>query len=282
MRILVTGGYGCLGYHLIKHLVEENNDVGIIDIVEDWNFDIENKPKVEYLGNSQAIKTEFRKFKPHCVVHCAEHTQPDISLAENTTFTNIAMTTTIIHTCASNGIACIVPAWEEITRIIMKDFWMKSVEWRAEIGSKFNLGNGVNCSVYLPRIISPYTNETEYGAVVNRVYNSIKYGGYCFIYNQELEYTASWCSPENAINEIMKKISTRSREDIIYRGNIVSANAIIGYILDKMEVENIETFDVKGKSNLLEKNSLLKDYSHALKGKAFFEIKKSIDEVING
>tara|TARA_B100000242_G_C42966022_1_gene448145 strand:- start:27 stop:962 length:936 start_codon:yes stop_codon:yes gene_type:complete len=76
MRILITGGNGCLGYNLTKYLLEKGNIICSVDNYETSKAKdiIKNKNLLTIEGsisNSFFIKDVFKKFNPTHIIHCA-------------------------------------------------------------------------------------------------------------------------------------------------------------------------------------------------------------------
>jgi len=80
-NVLITGGLGFIGSHIVIKLLENNYNVFIIDNLENSNFDQINKlkkiinKKIEWfeqdLRNTQFLDNFFKKYKIDIVVHCA-------------------------------------------------------------------------------------------------------------------------------------------------------------------------------------------------------------------
>ena len=76
MRILITGGNGCLGYNLTNHLLGKAIHICIIDNYETSNpkglIKHENLLSVEgSITDTLLLKEVFNKFKPTHIIHCA-------------------------------------------------------------------------------------------------------------------------------------------------------------------------------------------------------------------
>ncbi len=76
MRILITGGNGCLGYNLTKYLLDKGNTICSVDNYEtsDAKDILKNKNLLTVEGSiadSFFLKEVFKKFKPTHLIHCA-------------------------------------------------------------------------------------------------------------------------------------------------------------------------------------------------------------------
>ena len=73
MRVVVTGGAGYIGSHVVKLLTEKNVDVLVIDnLVKGHKKAVLNaKLTIEDIGNFEAIKNILQTFKPDAVMHFA-------------------------------------------------------------------------------------------------------------------------------------------------------------------------------------------------------------------
>lgn len=76
MRILITGGAGCLGSNLIEHWLPQGHQILVIDNFATGKREV--VPTVEGLtvvegdiANAQLVNDTFEKFKPDLVVHAA-------------------------------------------------------------------------------------------------------------------------------------------------------------------------------------------------------------------
>ena len=83
MRILITGGAGCLGSNLIEHWLPQGHQILVIDNFATGKREV--VPTVDGLtvvegdiANAQLVNDTFEKFKPDVVVHsAAAYKDPD-------------------------------------------------------------------------------------------------------------------------------------------------------------------------------------------------------------
>lgn len=293
-RILVVGGYGVLGFHLINYL--RNNfdyDFGIVDNRETWDFIdiIDSPPTTRLLGFD--FKSAFIQFKPDVVINLAEIVDPEPSLCEFSAHTNVTFATQVTFVCSASGVRCITPSWYEFTdNFTFEDnIWARTVVWRGKLYSAFNKGNSVNNTIYLPRIISPLYTENVYGNLVKRVYNSITFGKPLITYHNEIsDYPGivndvgnlikterPWCSYSFACKKIEEQIRIRSRNPFMFSGNLISAHTIIAYVLHKFGVESIAVHKPNGHPSIIRTKEFIESFN---KGQ-IKKLSKTIDEVLN-
>ena len=76
MKILITGGNGCLGYNLSNYLLKKGNKICSLDNYETSEAKdvIKNKNLLTIRGSISdnfVLKEVFKKFNPTHVIHCA-------------------------------------------------------------------------------------------------------------------------------------------------------------------------------------------------------------------
>lgn len=75
MRVLVTGGAGFIGSHIVEHLIDEGHDVCVLDNLSTGRKEHLPKgiPFYQLDIASDSLDPAFARFKPDCVVHAAAH-----------------------------------------------------------------------------------------------------------------------------------------------------------------------------------------------------------------
>lgn len=112
MRILVTGGCGFIGSHLVDRLVSEEHDVLVIDSL--INGEIENLNNaarfVETDIRDQTLEKIFLDFKPEVVYHMAAQIDIQASLVNPLLDAdiNVLGTINLLNCCASSGVRKII------------------------------------------------------------------------------------------------------------------------------------------------------------------------------
>lgn len=73
MKVLVTGGAGYIGSHVVKELVRENHEVIVVDNLSTGNSQAVKSAKliVEDLANTKAIEQILQEHRPQAVMHFA-------------------------------------------------------------------------------------------------------------------------------------------------------------------------------------------------------------------
>ena len=287
MRVLVTGGYGVLGYHICCRLAELGHEIAIVDYLQGWEFgegipseDIDI-PNVSDYFNDNFMQAMVR-FKPERVIHCAEHNGPDISMAHSMAHTNIGFTTQVVHMCASQGIRCVVPAWSEYRKNAGSTFLGQTLKWRSKITNHFNIGNGVNSTVFMPRIISPY-EDIQFGTVVNRVYRTLLDGKLVHFYEDEIGSSfnefAVWCSADHAAEKIVDVTLRRTRNNITIQGEMERIQLLVAYVAMRCTGKAFVEVMVSGR---MESFNVNVDLTYFETHKQFNpQIKQLIDEVLD-
>lgn len=110
-KIIVTGGTGFIGGHLIKRLVEDKAKVIVIDIkIDPRSTFAQNKlhkntiVELTDIRNKKKIHDVFKKYKPHYVYHLAAKTlvEDGYSNPHETLETNIMGTVNLLEVCRNN------------------------------------------------------------------------------------------------------------------------------------------------------------------------------------
>ncbi|MFA6420239.1 MAG: NAD-dependent epimerase/dehydratase family protein, partial [archaeon] len=113
MKVLVTGGCGFVGSHLVDKLVEKNYSVVVVDNLSAGKKEFLNKKAVLYvedITNSKGLDSIFLKEKPELVVHAAAQIMLRKSIEEPVfdAMTNILGTINVLEACRKSGVKKIV------------------------------------------------------------------------------------------------------------------------------------------------------------------------------
>jgi UDP-glucose 4-epimerase len=84
IRVLVTGGAGFVGSHIVDRLVEHGEEVLVIDDLSSGKTEHVNpKAKLQELDiRDRRMTTVARSFRPHALVHCAAQKSVPASMAD--------------------------------------------------------------------------------------------------------------------------------------------------------------------------------------------------------
>jgi len=113
MKILVTGGCGFVGSHLVDKLVDRGYDIVVVDNLSSGKKEFLN-PKarliVEDIKNAENIEKIFQEEKPAYVIHTAAQVMLRKSIEEPLfdAMTNIIGTINVLEACRKNKVKKIV------------------------------------------------------------------------------------------------------------------------------------------------------------------------------
>lgn len=83
MRILVTGGAGFIGSHLVDKLISQKNEVAIIDDLSTGRRELINPQAIFYqLSINDDLSAIWRDFKPEMIYHLAAQSSVAVSLRD--------------------------------------------------------------------------------------------------------------------------------------------------------------------------------------------------------
>jgi len=111
MKILVTGGAGFIGSHIVDELIKENHEVIIIDNLSSGNKQFINESAKLYIADiKDDINHIFEKEKPEIVIHTAAQVMLRKSLEEPIfdAATNILGTINILEAAKKNKVKKII------------------------------------------------------------------------------------------------------------------------------------------------------------------------------
>ncbi len=100
MRVLVTGGSGFIGSHIVEELHKRGDIVANLDIIYPTNYHIPGWLGDCDIRNFGAVKFYFAHFKPDYVIHCAARAriQPSLQNPIETYTTNVLGTLNLLET----------------------------------------------------------------------------------------------------------------------------------------------------------------------------------------
>ena len=91
-RIVVTGGAGYIGRHLIKSLIDMNHEILVVDNFSN-SLPIHSRNKLEVLetdiANTPILRQKFLEFKPNILIHLAALKSINASIDEMENYKNV-------------------------------------------------------------------------------------------------------------------------------------------------------------------------------------------------
>ncbi|WP_144553183.1 NAD-dependent epimerase/dehydratase family protein [Peribacillus simplex] len=241
MKIIVTGGAGFIGSHLVKRLIQENHDVYVIDCLHPYYSPQRKKKQLENVASfgsfhffqkdlldREEMVTIFKQISPHVVVHLAALPGVAYSIEEPLKYVDydIKATINVLEASGKAGVSKIV-------------FASSSSVYGNQSGPfKEEMANG--------KVISPYA-ASKYSAE-----------SYCHVYEYLYGFQVNilrfftvygpWGRPDMAIGSFIKKLMNgeeitlfgdgRAR-DFTYIDDIVNGIYLSINQLMKSEVINI-------------------------------------------
>ncbi|MCS6896831.1 MAG: NAD-dependent epimerase/dehydratase family protein, partial [Nitrospira sp.] len=112
MKVLVTGGAGFIGSHVVDRLVEEGHEVVVVDDLSTGKRKYVNRAAVLYKLDIQSGRLEkvFRNERPSVVLHLAAQVSVRRSI-EDPTFdaqVNVLGTMNVLHQAARHGVRKVI------------------------------------------------------------------------------------------------------------------------------------------------------------------------------
>jgi len=111
MKILVTGGAGFVGSHIVDKLILEGHNVVVIDNFSSGKLGHLNKKAVLFERDiTKSIEDIFQKERPEVVIHTAAQVMLRKSIEEPVfdAMTNIIGTINVLEACRKNGVKKII------------------------------------------------------------------------------------------------------------------------------------------------------------------------------
>jgi len=112
MKVLITGGAGYIGSHMIRELTDRNHEVVVLDTLERGNRQAVTGGTF-YTGSitdDALLDRLFEQEKPEAVIHFAAYKAPGESMSEPTKYfrTNVGGTVSLLDTMARHNVRHIV------------------------------------------------------------------------------------------------------------------------------------------------------------------------------
>jgi UDP-glucose 4-epimerase len=113
MKVLVTGGCGFIGSHLVDELVKKNYEVVVVDNLSTGKKEKLNKKAKLFTADitkPEELEVVFQKEKPEIVIHTAAQVMLRKSIDEPVfdAMTNIVGTINVLEACKKSGVKKIV------------------------------------------------------------------------------------------------------------------------------------------------------------------------------
>lgn len=113
MKVMVTGGAGFIGSHIVDRLIELNHDVCIVDNLSTGKYENVNKYARFYkydITNLDAMRIIFNFEKPNILIHNAAQISVQTSLKKPSmdAYSNIFGTINVLQCCVEYGVSKII------------------------------------------------------------------------------------------------------------------------------------------------------------------------------
>ena len=162
MNILITGGAGFIGSHLIRHFVKSYPDYALINLdaltyAADLSRldDIKGAPNYQFekgnINNATLLDSLFSKYSIEAVIHLAAESHVDRSIQGPVPFaeTNIIGTMNLLNACRAH--------WKKGTN--HRFYYISTDEVYGSLGKE---GFFTEQSPYQPRILSAHQSATPF------------------------------------------------------------------------------------------------------------------------
>ncbi len=155
-RVLVTGGTGCVGHCVLKHLVGELPDANLLSVARRRPAADSRLDRVTYVSgdvrNSPRMTELMQDFRPDLVIHLAAQRNPALAeqWVDQTVSTNNLGTQVVLDAAGTAGVASMVVASTgKAVRFFTWDVYAatkKLVEYQASVAAKKYNGMRVSCA----------------------------------------------------------------------------------------------------------------------------------------
>lgn len=108
MNVLITGGAGCVGSHLVEHLLARGNKILVIDnLATGRRSNLPSHPSLEFIEDSivdcNLVKKAFEAFRPDVVIHAAAAYKDPNNWVEDTN-TNALGTANVVQASKAQNV----------------------------------------------------------------------------------------------------------------------------------------------------------------------------------
>jgi NADP-dependent 3-hydroxy acid dehydrogenase YdfG len=155
-RILVTGGTGCVGHCVLKHLVDDLPDANFLSVARRRPATHSRLDRVTYVSgdvrNSPRMTELMQDFRPDLVIHLAAQRNPALAeqWVDQTVSTNNLGTQVVLDAAGAAGVgSMVVASTGKAVRFFTGDVYAatkKLVEYQAVMAAKRYEGMKVSCA----------------------------------------------------------------------------------------------------------------------------------------
>jgi NADP-dependent 3-hydroxy acid dehydrogenase YdfG len=155
-RVLVTGGTGCVGHCVLKHLVDDLPDATLLSVARRRPVSHSRLDRVTYMSgdvrSSQQMTELMQDFRPDLVIHLAAQRNPALAeeWVDHTVSTNNLGTQIVLDAAGAAGVkSMVVASTGKTVRFFTRDVYAatkKLVEYQAAGAAKRYDGMRVSCA----------------------------------------------------------------------------------------------------------------------------------------